>query len=231
MSIASMKIGIMGTGIVGRTHAARLAGLGHDVMVGTGDPAVTLERKGSDAMGNPPYQEWQKGQPKVKLGTFAQAAAHGELVIDALSGQAAVKVLSSCRQALAGKVLIDIANPLDFSKGMPPTLSICNTDSLGEQVQRALPDSKVVKTLNTLNAFLQVDPSLLAGAEHDIFICGNDASARQRVSGMLRDWYGWRSIIDLGDITGARGTEMLLPVWLRLWGALKTPMFNFKIAK
>ncbi|MDP2865646.1 MAG: NAD(P)-binding domain-containing protein [Elusimicrobiota bacterium] len=231
MNIVATKIGIMGTGMVGRTHAAKLAALGHDVMIGTGDPAATMARKEKDSMGNPPYQEWQKGQPKVKLGTFAQAAAHGALIIDALSGQGAVKVLSANRKALAGKVIIDIANPLDFSKGMPPTLSVCNTDSLGEQIQRALPDSKVVKTLNTMNAYLQVAPSLVAGGDHDIFVCGNDVQAREQVSGMLREWYGWRSIVDLGDITGARGTEMLLPVWLRLWGVLKTPMFNFKIVK
>jgi predicted dinucleotide-binding enzyme len=221
----------MGTGVVGRAHAAKLAGLGHIVMVGTGDPAATLARTDKDAMGNPPFSQWLKGQPKVALGTFAQAAAHGELVYDALSGQAAVKVLSACKDALAGKVLIDIANPLDFSKGMPPTLSVCNTDSLGEQVQRALPASRVVKTFNTMNAFLQANPGLVAGGEHSIFLCGNDAGAKERVAGLLRDWYGWKEILDLGDITAARGTEMILPLWLRLWGALGTPMFNFKVVK
>lgn len=227
----SVKIAIMGTGMVGRAHAAKLAGLGHAVMVGTGDKAATLARKDKDAMGNPPFAQWLAGHPKVTLGTFAQAAAHGELVYDALSGQAAVKVLSACREALTGKVLVDIANPLDFSKGMPPTLSVCNTDSLGEQLQRALPGTRVVKTFNTMNALLQVDPALVAGGDHAIFVCGNDAAAKERVVGILRDWYGWKHIVDLGDITAARGTEMLLPVWLRLWGALGTPMFNFKVIK
>ncbi|HBA59878.1 MAG TPA: NADP oxidoreductase [Elusimicrobia bacterium] len=231
MNNIPVKIAIMGTGMVGRAHAAKLAALGHAVMVGTGDPAATLAREEQDAMGNPPFAQWLKERPKVKLGTFAQAAEHGELVYDALSGQAAVKVLSACREALAGKVLVDIANPLDFSKGMPPTLSVCNTDSLGEQLQRALPESKVVKTFNTMNAYLQVDPEQLAGGDHAIFVCGNDAGAKERVTGILRAWYGWKNIVDLGDITAARGTEMLLPVWLRLWGALGTPMFNFKVVK
>jgi predicted dinucleotide-binding enzyme len=132
---------------------------------------------------------------------------------------------------LAGKILIDIANPLDFSKGMPPSLSISNTDSLGEQIQKAFPKTKVVKALNTLSAPLMVNPGLLADGDHHIFICGDDAEAKSQVTASLQEWFGWKNIIDLGDITTARGTEMLLPVWIRLWGALGTPMFNFKIVQ
>jgi hypothetical protein len=133
-------------------------------------------------------------------------------------------------ERLAGKVLIDLANALDFSRGMPPSLSVCNTDSLGEQIQRAFPDVKVVKALNTMNCHVMVNPGLVPG-EHHVFVSGNDAGARSAVGNLLREW-GWRphQIMDLGDITAARGTEMLLPVWLRLWGALQNPNFNFHIA-
>lgn len=126
---------------------------------------------------------------------------------------------------------MDVSNPLDFSSGMPPSLSVCNTDSLGEQIQRAFPNARVVKTLNTINANVMVNPLLVAGGDHDVFVSGDDADARARVSELLKSWFGWRSVIDLGDITTARGTEMMLPVWVRLWGALGTPMFNFKISR
>jgi predicted dinucleotide-binding enzyme len=141
--------------------------------------------------------------------------------------------LDALRQAgarnLDGKILIDVANPLDFSKGMPPTLSVCNTDSLGEQIQRAFPGARVVKTLNTMNTNVMVDPGLVPG-DSDVFVSGNDAAAKAQVTGILKSWFGWRSIIDLGDITTARGTEMLLPIWLRLWSTFKTPNINFHIA-
>jgi hypothetical protein len=114
---------------------------------------------------------------------------------------------------------------------MPPSLTVCNTDSLGEQIQRAFPAARVVKTLNTTTASVMVDPALVAGGDHDLFISGNDPDAKQRVTTLLREWFGWKSVIDLGDITTARGTEMLLPIWVRLWSALGTPMFNFRIAR
>lgn len=132
--------------------------------------------------------------------------------------------------ALADKILIDISNPLDFSKGMPPSLSVANTDSLGEQIQRALPRTKVVKTLNTMTAPLMVEPHLVAGGDHTMMSCGNDADAKAAVTKLLAQ-LGWRDVIDLGDITNARGLEMWLPLWVRLYGALKTPMFGLKIAR
>ena len=127
-----------------------------------------------------------------------------------------------------GKVLVDISNPLDFSKGMPPSLSVVNTDSLGEQIQRRFPEARVVKTLHTINAYLMVDPAQLAGGDHTVFVSGDDPGAKGAVTDLLRS-FGWTDIIDLGDITTARGTEMLLPMWLRLFGALQKPVFNFKI--
>ena len=132
---------------------------------------------------------------------------------------------------LNGKVLLDIANPLDASKGMPPSLSVSNTDSLGEQIQRTFPNLKVVKTLNTVTAFLMVNPGLVANADHTMFVCGNDVAAKAQVTAWLKEWFGWKDVLDLGDITSARGTEMYLPIWLRMWGALGTGMFNVKVVR
>ena len=132
---------------------------------------------------------------------------------------------------LNGKAMLDISNPLDFSKGFPPSLTVCNTDSLGEELQRAFPELKVVKGLNTLTCFLMVAPRQLPG-EHHIFLCGNDAGAKQEVRKLLST-FGWadNEMIDLGDITNARGTEQLLPIWVRLYGTFQDPMFNFRIVR
>lgn len=224
-----MKVGILGSGMVGQTIGAKLAERGEDVVLGTRTPERLAEKRGMGA----PLSEWvAKVGKRGRLGTFAEAAAHGELVINVTSGTGSLEALELAgAKNLDGKILIDIANPLDFSKGMPPSLTICNTDSLGERIQKAFPGAKVVKTLNTTTAFIMVDPSRVAGGNHDIFVSGNDADAKARVASLLQEWFGWKSVIDLGDITTARGTEMLLPIWVRLYGALGTPMFNFKIAR
>jgi 8-hydroxy-5-deazaflavin:NADPH oxidoreductase len=226
-----MRFGILGTGVVGKTIAVRLAGLGHDVMVGTRDPQDTLSRTDPDQYGNPPFSAWQQEHPEVKLGAFGDATAHGEMVLNATAGAVSLEALEQAgEENLNGKILIDMSNPLDFSKGMPPTLSVSNTDSLGERIQRRFPEARVVKTLHTMNAYLMVDPTQLAGADHTVFVCGDDAEAKATVTELLRS-FGWTDIIELGDITTARGTEMLLPVWLRLFGALQKPIFNFKIVR
>ena len=226
-----MRFGILGTGIVGRTIASRLAGLGHEVMVGTRNPADTMSRTEPDTYGNPPFSAWQEEHPEVQLGTFGDASAHGEMVLNATAGAVSLEALELAGETtLNGKILIDIANPLDFSKGMPPTLLVCNTDSLGEQIQRRFPEAKVVKTLHTMNAYLMVDPAQLAATDHTVFVSGDDAEAKAMVTELLRS-FGWTDIIDLGDITTARGSEMLLPIWLRLFGALHKPIFNFKIVR
>jgi predicted dinucleotide-binding enzyme len=226
-----VRLGILGTGVVAKTIASRLAGLGHEVMVGTRDPDETLSRTEPDAYGNPPFSAWQEEHPEVRLGTFGEAAAHGEMVVNATAGAVSLEALELAGEDnLNGKILIDIANPLDFSKGMPPTLLVSNTDSLGEQIQRRFPETKVVKTLHTINAYLMVDPAQLAGADHTVFVNGDDTEAKATVTELLRS-FGWIDIIDLGDITNARGTEMLLPVWVRLFGALQKPIFNFKIVR
>lgn len=226
-----MKIAVLGTGTVGRTVAGALADRGHDVVVGTRNPESTLARTEADAMGNPPFAQWQAGHTAVALTSYADAAAQSELVINATSGAGSLAALKAAGAAnLDGKILVDIANPLDFSQGMPPSLNPVNTDSLGEQIQRAFPAVKVVKTLNTMNAHLMVDPGSVADGDHSVFVSGNDADAKRAVTELLGS-LGHTDVIDLGDITTARGSEMLLPIWLRLWGALGTPAFNFKIAR
>jgi 8-hydroxy-5-deazaflavin:NADPH oxidoreductase len=224
-----MNIAVLGTGMVGRVIAARLAELGHHVTIGTRDPETTRARTEPDGMGNPPYSEWESGHADIGLGTFADAAASAEIVFNATSGAVSLQVLGLAGEAnLDGKILVDIANPLDYSS-MPPTLLVVNTDSLGEQIQRTFPGVRVVKALNTLNANLMVHPDLLPEAT-SVFVCGDDADAKATVTGLLAS-FGHTDVIDLGDITNARGPEMLLPIWVRIWGALGTPMFNFKIVR
>ncbi len=167
---------------------------------------------------------------RASQGTFDEAASFGEVVFNCTAGTASLAALNAAGASnLKGKVLVDVANPLDFSKGMPPTLTVCNTDSLGEQIQRTFPSVKVVKAFNTMRCTLMVEPSLVSG-EHDVFVCGNDAQAKDKVKEILRS-FGWKSIIDLGDITAARGTEMLLPLWLRLMGLFQSPNFNFRVVR
>ena len=225
-----MKYAVLGTGMVGRAIAGRLAELGHDVVVGTRDPAATLARTEPDGMGDPPYAAWAAEHRDVALATFAEAAAGAEVVVHAGSGLAALDLLAAAgADNLDGKVLVDISNPLDFSAGFPPTLFVKDTDSLGEQIQRAFPGARVVKTLNTLTAELMVRPDGLPEAS-TVFVSGNDAGAKAVATAMLAE-FGHTDVIDLGDITTARGTEMLLPVWLRLMGSLGTATFNFKIVR
>ncbi len=226
-----MKTAVLGIGMVGQALAGRLAELGHEVAVGTRDVAATLARTEPDRMGNPAYAVWAQSHPQIQLATFADAAAGAELVVNATNGAASIAVLTAAGRAnLAGKALLDIANPLDFSAGFPPTLFVKDTDSLGERIQREFPELRVVKGLNTLNANLMVNPGQLAGGQHTVFVSGNDADAKKTVIGLLES-FGHTDVIDLGDITTARGTEMVLPIWLRLMGALNTPMFNFKIVR
>lgn len=226
-----MNIGVLGTGMVGRELAGKLAELGHAVVLGTRDPAETLARRGPDRMGQPPVGEWLTAHPAVKLGSFSDAAAHGALLINATNGAGSLEALRLAGAAhLAGKVLMDVSNPLDFSKGMPPTLLVKDTDSLAEQIQRAFPEARVVKTLNTLTAPLMVNPTQLAGGDHSVFMSGDDADAKAAVADLLRS-FGWRDIIDLGGLVTARGAEMSLPAWLALMGALQTHFFNLKVVR
>ena len=227
-----MKIGIFGTGVVGQTLAGALAAKGQDVMVGTRDPQATMERETASGATRTPFREWHEGHQSVKLGTFADAARFGEAIINATSGNGALPALEGAgADALGEKILLDVSNPLDFSKGFPPTLTVSNTDSLAEQLQRAFPRVRLVKTLNTTTAALMVNPGAVGGGDHTMFVVGNDADAKAKVTTWLGEWFGWRDVIDMGDVTNARGTEMLLPLWTRLYGALGSPMFNFKIVR
>jgi hypothetical protein len=183
-----MRIGVLGTGMVGRAFAVKLAELDHEVLIGTRDPAATLARQEPDpGYGIPPFRVRHEQHPGVQLGTFADAAAHGELVVNATAGAASLDVLR--------------------------------------------PTTRVVKALNTMNALLMVNPRQLADGDHTVFVCGDDPDAKALVTGLLTEGFGWRDVVDLGDITTARGPEMLLPLWLRLWGALGTPMFNVKVVR
>ena len=225
-----MDIAVLGTGMVGQAIAGRVHQLGHTVVVGTRDPEATQARTDPDGMGNPPFPIWLADHPGITLATFADAAAGAELVVNATSGAVSLDVLALAGgDNLAGKVLLDISNPLDSSAGFPPTLFVKDTDSLAEQIQRTFPETKVVKSLNTLTASLMVDPKSL-GESSTVFVSGDDAQAKATVVSLLES-FGHDDVIDLGPLETARGAEMLLPIWLRLMGALGTGAFNVKIVR
>jgi len=227
-----MRIGVLGTGMVGQALSEKLSQSGHEVVIGTRDVDAALSRTDPPRPGLVSFAEWHGANPGIAVGTFAQAAAHGEILFNATAGNASIDALNAAGpDNLADKILIDVANPLDFSAGFPPTLTVANTDSLAEQLQRAFPQAKVVKTLNTINASVMVDPGAVNGGEHHVFVSGDDAGAKAEVTKHLRDWFGWRHVIDLGDITTARGTEMYLALWIRLLGPVGTSTFNVHIVR
>ncbi|WP_353712607.1 NAD(P)-binding domain-containing protein [Arthrobacter sp. K5] len=215
-----MRIAVLGTGMVGRTLAGKLVESGHDVVLGS--RSATNEA----AVG------WAaEAGPRAKAATFFDAAAEAEVVINATPGTVSLEVLAAAgTKNLAGKVLIDVANPLDASAGFPPSLSISNTDSLAETIQRTFPTARVVKALNTMRADVMVAPEQLAGGDHDVFMAGDNAEAKEVVAGLLRE-FGWRPehIRDLGPLEAARGLEMWLPLWLRIFLKQGNSVFNIKV--
>lgn len=226
-----MRIAVLGTGVVGQTLAATWQSLGHDVVIGTRDPAASLGRREPNAMGGPGFGVWAEAHPGIRVATLPEAAAHGELVVNATSGHATLAALAEAgAENLDGKVLLDLANPLDFSQGFPPTLTVKETDSLAEQVQRAFPGARVVKSLNTMNAAVMVAPESLGDGDSSVFVSGDDAAAKDVVSDLLRQM-GWRDVVDLGDLSSARGTEMMMPMWLRLLGAFGHANFNIRVVR
>jgi predicted dinucleotide-binding enzyme len=214
-----MQIAVLGTGTVGQTLATKLVSLGHEV------------RMGSREAGNEKAVAWaQEAGAGASEGSFADAAAFGELIVNATAGAASLDALWAAGAAnLNGKVLLDVANPLDFSGGFPPVLSVCNTDSLGERIQNDFPEVRVVKALNTVNSDVMVDPGVVPGS-HTLFMCGDDGAAKREVVGLLQS-FGWpaEDVLDLGGIDAARGTEMYLALWLRLMGVAGTPHLNVKV--
>lgn len=216
-----MKIALFGTGVVGDTIGSRLIELGYTVMMGsrtsTNEKALAFVAKHKSG---------------ASAGTYAEAAAFGEIIFNCTKGEASIDALRAAGFALDGKIIVDVANPLDFSKGMPPSLipSLSNTNSLGEEIQKTFPKAHMVKTLNTMWCGLMVNPNLIGGGDHINYICGNDTGAKSKVKDLLKA-FGWqeKNILDLGDITNARGTEAVLPIWLRVWAATQNGAFNFKL--
>jgi predicted dinucleotide-binding enzyme len=216
-----MNIGVLGTGIVGRTIGTALVLAGHSV------------RMGSRSADNAQAVNWKRTVGDgASHGTFAEAAAFGSILFNCTAGTGSLEALRLAgEENLEGKVLIDLSNPLDFSKGFPPTLAVCNTDSLGEQIQRTFPRVRVVKALNTMNCQVMVQPTRVPGPHH-VFLAGNDSAAKSEVASLLTSAFGWpaESIVDLGDITGARSLEMVVPLWIRLFGVLGTTDINIHVA-
>lgn len=217
-----MKIAVLGTGMVGDTIGSKLIELGHEVKMGS-----------RSANNEKALAFVAKHEGKASAGTFADAAAFGEIIFNCTAGAASVEALKLAGEdAIEGKIIVDLANPLDFSKGMPPSLipSLSNTFSLAEEIQKTFPAAKVVKTLNTMWCGLMVNPAMINGGNHTNFVSGNDAAAKQRVKSLLNE-FGWKNenLLDLGDISSARGTEAVLPIWLRIWGATQNGAFNFKV--
>jgi predicted dinucleotide-binding enzyme len=215
-----MRIGVLGTGMVGNTIATKLGQLGHEVRMGSRDASNEKAVAWAESAGE-----------RASTGTFADAADFAELVFNCTGGAVSLEALGQAGDdALRGKVLVDVANALDFSRGMPPTLTVCNDDSLAEQIQRRFPDTRVVKAFNTMNHQVMVDPALVPG-EHDLLIAGDDDGAKAQVR-ELAESFGWspERIVDLGGVGAARGMEMYLPLWVSLLGALGTSQINVRIA-
>ncbi|MEG3162408.1 NAD(P)-binding domain-containing protein [Sphingomonas sp. LB2R24] len=225
-----MRIVVLGTGMVGRTLAARLTELNHDVSIGTRDVEQTLARSEPDAKGSAPYTEWQKLNPTVRLVPFENAGTHGDLIINATAGAQSLTVLHLVgAESLVGKVLLDLAVPLDYSQGRPPRLLFANDDSLGEQIQRALPGTHVVKTLNTMHMNVMTDPSRVPG-DHNVFLAGDDDRAKTIVKALLAE-FGWptAAMVDLGGIRQSRATEMYAPLLFSLMGLFDTSDLNIAV--
>lgn len=217
-----MKIAVLGTGTVGDTIGSKLISLGHEVKMGS---RTTSNEKALAFV--------SKNGSKASQGTFAEAAAFGDIIFNCTKGEHTLSILKSAGEKnLKGKILIDLTNPLDFSKGMPPTLFCENTTSLAEEIQKVFPEVKVIKALNTMWCGIMVNPQMIGGGDHHTFISGNDQEAKAKVKEILLS-FGWmeNNILDLGNITTARGTEMYLPLWLRIYSASNSGAFNIKIVK
>lgn len=185
---------------------------------------------GSRSPESPTVVEWANGAGQTGYaGRFADALRFGPVAFNCTKGTVSLEALQLAEAGEVETILVDVANPLDFSNGFPPTLTVKDTDSLAEQIQRAFPQLRVVKALNTMNCDIMVNPSLVPG-EHSVFVCGDDADAKAQVTQLLGE-LGWpsESIIDLGELSSARGTEMFLPLWLRIYAARGNGSFNIAV--
>ncbi|MDT4982575.1 MAG: 8-hydroxy-5-deazaflavin:NADPH oxidoreductase [Pseudonocardiales bacterium] len=226
-----MKIAVLGSGFAGRTLAAGLADLGHDVTIGTRDVTATRQKNEPDRMGNAGYAVWAQDFPHIGLASFADAAAGAGLFVNATAGNGSIAALTAAGAAnLGGRVLLDVSNPLEFSQGFPPNLFVKDDDSLGEQIQRAFPDARVVKALNTMIGDVMTTPKSVADGNHSVFLSGDDSEAKRVISELLAA-FGWADVIDLGGIQTARATEMMVKIRLLVMTSLGTPIFNFSIAR
>jgi len=220
-----MNIGVLGTGVVGETIGTALTEKGHNVRLGSRSP------------NNEKATSWvKKSNHHATQGDFADAASFGEILFLCLNGAHALDAIRSIdADSINGKIVVDVTNPLDFSKGMPPRLleGLNNSTSLGEQIQAALPGASVVKTFNTVTCNLMVNPKLVNNGDHTLFLCGNDSEAKNKVKHFLVDTFGWKAenLMDLGGIETSRGTEAYLPIWVMIMQATGTPMFNIKLVK
>ena len=214
-----MKIAVLGTGSVGRTVAPAFAGLGHDVVLGTREPDATRAR-----------DHWVGDVADLALVEYSAVADGADLVVNATNGQGSLPALSAIgAERLGDKVVLDLANPLDFSAGFPPSLTVKDTDSLAEQIQRAFPEARVVKSLNTVTAGVMVDPARLEEPT-TMFVASDHADARAVVVGLLEQ-LGWNDVVEFNELSAARGMEMWLPMWVRLMGRLETADFNLKLVR
>jgi predicted dinucleotide-binding enzyme len=220
-----MNIGVLGTGVVGETIATALTEKGHNV------------RMGSRSANNEKAAAWvKKSNNHATQGDFNDAAAFGEIVFLCLNGAHVLDAIGSINSdSVIGKIVVDVTNPLDFSKGMPPRLleGLNNSNSLGEEIQKALTGARVVKTFNTLNCYVMVNPKLVNDGDHTLFICGDDADAKNKVKHFLVDTFGWKpdNLLDIGGIQAARGAEAYVPFWVMIMQATGSPMFNIKVVK
>jgi len=206
-----MKIGVLGTGMVGTTIASKLVALGHQVMMGSRD------------VENDKATAWTRtAGGRGSAGTFADAAAFGDLLFNCTQGAHSLAALSSAGASnLDGKIVVDLANVL------PPGAR--GPESLGEQIQKAFPRARVVKTLSTVNCEIMTNPRKLSEA-HTIFLSGNDPAAKQTVRELIES-FGWTDAIDLGDIATARAAEDYMPLWMSMWKQLGTLSFNIKVVR
>ena len=220
-----MKIGVLGTGVVGEAIASAIVQKGFNV------------RMGSRSASNEKAEAWmKKSNDHASVGDFNDAAAFGDILFLCLNGEHAMDAIDAIdEENVRGKIIVDITNPLDFSAGMPPRIiqDYGNSTSLGEEIQKALPHAHVVKTLNTVNYKLMVDARIVNGGDHHMFLCGNDADAKNKVKHFLVDNFHWKAdhLLDLGSIQTARCIEAIVPFWVSVWQALGTPLFNFKIVQ